>query len=160
MWFLYTVAVLFVLVAWYTSPIGREWLKTLPSMQWYYGSPFAEKVETVLFRKSDMILMSRFKVLMAGSWQVVLQLGAVDPSPFLIFVPERFHAVLLALPTIIVGLDGLFTEIQRRWTTKPLVVVAVPEATPIPSALADAMKSAEVAKDKVVVKAIAAEAKA
>ena len=150
MWFLYTIAALTLFVLWYVSPIGREWLKKQSWMQWYYTSPFAERVETVLFSKSETILYARFKMLLAAAWQGVLAVGAVDPTPFLIFVPQKYHAILLALPSIVLALDSVMGEIQRRWTTKPLPMVAVPETTPISQELAEKIERADVAKAEVV----------
>lgn len=143
---LWIIAALTVFVAWYTSPIGRAWLKTQAWMQWYYGSPFAERVETLLFSKSDSILYQRFKLFLAAAWQFVLSIGAIDPTPFLIFVPQKYHAIVLATPSAILAIDGVIGEIQRRYTTKPVTLVALPETKPLPPEVEEVVRAAETEK--------------
>lgn len=145
---LWGLVFLTVFIVWYTSPIGREWAKKQPWLQWYYKSPFAERVETTLFGKSETLLYNRFKALIAGVWSLILVIGGIDYSPFLIIIPPKYHWLIQAGPAMILALDGIFGEVLRRWTTKPLPQVALPEATPVPKGVEQAVERAEVAKDK------------
>lgn len=147
MLWLWIIAGLTVFIAWYTSPIGREWLKQQPWAQVYYRSTFAERVEIWLFRKSDAILYQRFKLFLAAAWQFVLQVGAIDPTPFLILIPQEYHTLVLAVPSLILAIDGLLGEIQRRWVTKPVALVELPETKPLPPDVAAVVAKAEVEKE-------------
>lgn len=156
---LWGFAFLTVFIAWYSSPIGREWLKSKPSMAWYYRSPFAERVEILLFNKSDTILWNRFKAIAASGWSLALVFGGVDFGPFLFLIPEQYHQFIKAAPAMIYALDGVFGEIQRRWTTKTVAQVAVPEAVPIPIKVMEKMIEADAAKKEAVAEIEVAQAK-
>lgn len=147
---LWGFAFLTIFVAWYASPLGRELLKRQSWMQRYYSSPFAERVEILLFNKSDTLLWNRFKAIAASGWSLVLLFGGVDFGPFLFLIPEQYHHIVKAAPAMIYALDGVYGEIQRRWTTKTVAQVAVPEAVPIPADVKEKMEKADAAKQEAV----------
>lgn len=117
------LTVLGVFVIWYAL-WGRPWLKSKPWMAWLYQSKVGEWVETHVFKKSETILWSRF-----------LTLAGVIPS--ILEIAEKFNvpAVQGLLPeplqggwTIAFIIIGVINEMLRNRTTRPIEIVAAPEA--------------------------------
>lgn len=136
-------ALMLIWVVW-----GRAWLK---SQSWGWSIRlFAaiEPIEIALWSKSETILWARFVQALTVLSGVLTWLGALDVTPLLLVLPEKYHAWVSVVPFAAVALLGLVTEILRRQTTKPLDIVAVPDDAPIE--LVAAIAEAEVAKDNAV----------
>lgn len=138
--FIFTALVL-LWVVW-----GRTWLK---SQSWTVGFFAAiEPIEIALWSKSETILWARFVPLLTALSGFLTWLGALDVTPFLQLIPEKYQPWVSVLPFAAVALLGIVTEILRRSTTKPLEIVAVPDAAP--PELVAVIAEAEVAKDNAV----------
>jgi hypothetical protein len=91
---------------------------------------------------------------------VLTQFGAIDLTPLMPFVPEQYagivHIIFNFLP-LIITLIGALDEKLRNATTKPVELVAVPEATAPPEVKA-AIAQADAAKQDAV--AVVAQSKA
>lgn len=149
------VALLLVYALW-----GRDWLKSKP-----WAAPFfawIEPVEIALFKKSVTILAARTVYVFGGLLTILTQLGSVDITPLMPFVPEKHQAwvqvVWNMLPLTITGL-GWMIERLRNNTTLPIEVVAVPDKVMAENQkVADAIAVADATKTEAV--AAVAEAKA
>lgn len=147
------VAVLLVYTLW-----GRDWLKKQSWAQGFFA--FVEPIEIFLYKKSETILLARSLTALGGVLTVLTQLGSIDITPIMPLVPDKYEPFVRTawnlLPMLISGL-GLIVEKLRNSTTKPLELVAVPEAALTPEvkvAIAQADETKEwavsVVKDKVI----------
>jgi hypothetical protein len=100
----------------------RPWLR---DKSWAAGF-FAriEPVEIALWKKSESILWARFLQAVGLVVPLLQFIGAVDITPYLAIVPDGYAPYLL----LFVFVAGQIGEQLRRDTTKPLDVVARPEA--------------------------------
>jgi hypothetical protein len=151
MTFLIILAIIAGLIIFYALK-GRAWLKTKPWAQGFFA--LIEPVEIVLFRKSETILFARLKMLTGLLLMILSQIGTIDLTPFMPFVPDQWEPYVRAafnLLPLIITLVGWMDENLRKTTTKPIELVAVPdkvaEANP---KIADAIATAEVAKTEAV----------
>jgi hypothetical protein len=156
---LVVLAVITGLILWYALQ-GRDWLKTKPWAQGFFA--FIEPVEIFLFRKSETILFARLKMLTGLLLMVLSQIGTIDLTPFMPFVPDQWEpyvrAVFNLLPLIITAV-GWMDESLRKSTTKPIELVAVPDKVVAETPkLAEAVAMANATKVEAV--AAVAEAKA
>ena len=151
------VAVLLLYALW-----GRDWLKAKP-----WAAPFFEWIEPLeirLFKKSVTILAGRTLTVFGGLLTLLTQLGSVDITPLMPFVPETHQAIIQfvwnMLPLTITGL-GWMIEKLRNNTTLPLEVVAVSDKViaenPKVAAAVDAAVTAKVEAVAVVKEEKAAE---
>src|SRR5262245_14844369 len=148
------VIVLLVLVLAYVLG-GRKYLKTKPWAQNFFTK--IEPVEIVLWKKSETILWARLQQ-SVGLFTYLLHLvGVVDFTPFVAFLPPKYQPWVIAAPAMAVSLNGLICEMQRRDTTKPLALVALPDNAP--PVVQQAAAAAEEAKKEAVVLATAVENK-
>jgi hypothetical protein len=135
------IAFLLVYILW-----GRDWLKKQSWAQGFFA--WVEPIEIALFKKSETILFGRLLTGLGAVLTLLTQLGSIDITPLMPFVPEKYHALVQfgwnLLPLTISGL-GLMVEKLRNSTTKPIELVAVPEAK-ITQEVADAIAVAEMAK--------------
>lgn len=155
--FLIVLAVLAASLLWYAL-VGREWLKTKPWAQGFFE--WAEPIEIALFKKSETILFARLKVVTGFILTILTQIGAINLAPFMPFVPEKYQTwVTIAVNCIpmLLSIIGVIDEWLRNRTTKPIELVAVPEATAPPEVKA-AIAQADAAKAEAV--AVVQEAKA
>jgi hypothetical protein len=149
------------LIIWYALA-GRKWLKSKTWAQGFFA--WIEPLELALYQKSETILIGR--LLSIGAFIVTFYDGlatfvrSLDLTP----VTTRIFDALSIPPDMrnlsisaFIGLIGLVISWLRKRTTKPLELVAVPEAKVTPAA-AVAIAQADVAKDQAV--AAVAEAKA
>jgi hypothetical protein len=147
------VAVLLVYVLW-----GRDWLKKQSWAQGFFA--FVEPIEIFLYKKSETILFGRLLTGLGAVLTLLTQVGSIDITPLMPFVPEKYHAfvqfVWNLLPLTISAL-GMIVEKLRNSTTKPLELVAVPEVGLTPEvkvAIAQADETKEwavsVVKDKLI----------
>jgi hypothetical protein len=137
---------------------GREWLKSKPWAQGFFAA--IEPIEILVFKKSETILFARLKMLTGLLLMILSQVGTIDLTPIMPFVPEQYlpylRAVFNLLPLIITAV-GWMDERLRNQTTKPIELVAVPETgqtAEVKVAIAQAEDAKEVAvsivKDKVI----------
>ena len=128
----------------------REWLKAKP-----WAAPFfawIEPIEIALYQKSEVILFARLKVLGGLLLAMLTNIGTIDLTPLMPFVPEKWqpyvHAVFNLMPLILSAV-GWFDEQLRKKTTKPIELVAVPAASVTPE-VAVAIAQADEAKEQAV----------
>src|SRR5688572_31914363 len=77
---------------------GRKWLK---AKTWPWSKRFfelTEPIEIALWQKSETILWSRFLQLMGAVAAALTWFGALDVTPFVALVPEKYQPWLLAAP--------------------------------------------------------------
>lgn len=107
---------------------GREWLKKQTWAEGYFN--WVEPIEIALFKKSETILFARALSVLGAVLTFLTQLGQIDITPLMPFVPEKYHGLVQfawnLLPLTITGL-GMIVERLRNKTTLPLEIVAVPE---------------------------------
>lgn len=136
---------------------GREWLKSKAWAQGFFA--FVEPIEIALFKKSETILFARLKIAAGLLLTLLTQLGTIDLTPLMPFVPDQYEGIVRTafnmLPLVITAI-GWMDESLRNKTTKPLELVAIPEAKITPE-LAETIAVADDAKAMAV--AAVAEAK-
>lgn len=117
------VAVILVYALW-----GRDWLKAKP-----WAAPFfewIEPIEVALFKKSQTILVARTLSVLGPVLTLLTQLGTVDITPLMPFVPEKHQGLVQfvwnLLPLTITGL-GMIVEKLRNNTTVPIEIAALPD---------------------------------
>lgn len=156
-WGLWGVAALIIFVA-----VWVVWLRAwLYCKEWAWTKKFfraIEPIEITLWKKSETILWGRFQQLLGLLLAVLAWIGAIDLSPFLTFIPEKWRPVVAAIPAIALAVNGLLTELMRWATTKPVEVVAVPEFKPVPPEVRAVVEQADEVKREAV--AVVKEAKA
>jgi hypothetical protein len=134
-----------------SSPLlGREWLKTKTWAQPFFA--WVEPIEILLFKKSETILFARLKVFGGVALTYLVQASQIDWTPILPFIPEKYHffvnAAISSLP-LLLSLLGVADEKQRYTATKPIELVAVPEAK-ITAEVAETIAVADMAKAEAV----------
>ena len=142
LWFL-AYFILF-LIAWVVRL--REWLRCKP---WPWSQKlFAaiEPIEIALWNKSETILWARFKVLFAVLYSLLQMIGTFDMTVVLPFIPEKHRWWITALPPLALAADGVIQEALRRYTTKPVALVEVPDYTPVPAAVREAVAMSDSTK--------------
>ena len=148
---------LIALVLWYAIA-GRAWLKSKPWALGFFAA--VEPIEIALYKKSETILWARLKMVVGALLTVLTTLGAIDVTPIMPLVPEKYqatvHAVVNMLP-LLITLVGMADEKLRNETTKPLELVAVPDQAIAPQ-VARAIAKADMAKIDAVVAVVEAKA--
>ena len=151
------LAIAAAVLLWYALA-GREWLKSKPWAQGFFD--FVEPIEITLFKKSETILFARLKIITGLVLTLLTQIGTINLAPLIPFVPEKYQTWVNigvnALP-LVLSLVGMIDEWLRNRTTKPIELVAVPEATAPPEVKA-AIAQADAAKQEAV--AVVQESKA
>lgn len=103
---------------------GRDLVKAQP---WFVR--WVEPVEIALWRKSETLLKARFLMATGAVLSFLTQIGSLNLSPLLLFLPEEYrdtaNAVLAIVPLLISAI-GALDEYQRRNTSQPLPVVEIP----------------------------------
>lgn len=139
---LIALAIITVALALYVVWV-RPWMKTTT-----WGKAFLDKIEPMerrLWWNSETILWSRFKVF-AGT--LLTALVGIDWNSVTPLIPEKYRGIIMALPTILLAIDGLIGEKLRKETTKPLEIVAM--RTDAPAEVKAAAAIAEVQTAQVV----------
>jgi len=137
---------------------GRDWLK---ARNWRLTNAFfawIEPLEIKLWKNSKTIFVARLKMLTGLLLTLGTQLGAVDITPLMPFVPDAWEPAVRVLwnllPLVLTAL-GWMDEYLRKETTKPLEEIALPENKPpeveaavakVAEAQAEAKVAIEVAK--------------
>lgn len=115
-----------LLIVWVT--FIRPWMRDKPWAKGFFEA--IEPIELHLWRKSETLLFARFKIVTGLLLTLLTQLGAIDITPLMPFVPDAWEGVVRiawnALP-LVITLVGWADEALRKDTTKPLEAVAVPE---------------------------------
>lgn len=141
------LTLLVALIALYVTWL-RPWLQTKSWAAGFFAA--VEPVEIFLFKKSETILWSRLKMFAGVALMALAQLGTIDLTPLMPFVPdayEPFVKIVFNLLPLLVTLDGTLGEKLRRGTSKPLEIVALPDATVAASpALQEVVAKAEEVK--------------
>lgn len=155
------LALITTLLLWYALQ-GRDWLKSKP---WPWAQSFfawVEPIEIVLFKKSQTILFARLKMATGLLLTYLTQVGDIDLSPWMPFVPEKYqpyvNAAVNSIPLVLV-LVGWADERLRKTTTKPIELVAVPDKVVAENpVVADAVRIADAVKIEAVATVEAAKA--
>ncbi len=138
------VALLTALLLWYAIT-GREWLKSKPWAAGFFA--WVEPIEILLFKKSETLLVARLKMLSGLVLTLLTQIGTIDITPLMPFVPEKYKSLaqigfnLLPLSLTVLG---WIDEKLRYMTTAPVAIVATP--TTAPPEVKAAIAQAEAAK--------------
>lgn len=146
---LIVAAVLVAILLWYALS-GREWLRMKPWAQGFFA--FVEPIEIVLFKKSTTILFARMKVLTGVLLTMLTQLGSIDLTPLMPYVPDKYEPyvrVAFNLLPMLITVMGMADEKLRYETTKPIELVAVAEKD-MPPEVTDALIAADAAKSDAV----------
>lgn len=132
---------------------GRAWLKKQPWAQGFFA--WIEPYEIMLFKKSETILKARTQMAIGVLLTVLTQLGTIDLSPLMPFVPDKYEGLLRVtfnlLPLVLTAL-GWMDEKLRNTTTKPIETVALPDKDVTP-AVAAAVANVKAATAEAVVTA-------
>lgn len=148
------VLALIVALGFIYALVLRPWLKKQAWAQRFFA--WIDPLEAALFKKSETILFGR--LLWVGGLFVTFYDGAatfihsldITPLTTRIFdwlqVPPDMRNLSISA---FVGILGLLINRLRKTTTKPLELVAVPEAKVTPAAAA-AIAQADAAKDQAV----------
>jgi hypothetical protein len=146
----WSIAIVAALLALYAVK-GRAWLKAKP-----WAKPFfdwIEPIEILLWKKSETILFARLKMVSGILLTLLTQLGTIDLTPLMPIVPEKYQAVVQVAVQMLpftLTIVGWMDERLRNCTTKPLELVEVPEAKPVPPEVAAAVAQAEAVKEVAV----------
>ena len=148
------VLALLVALAFIYALVLRPWLKKQPWAQGFFAN--VDTLESALFKKSETILVGR--LLWIGGLFVTFYDGlavfvhSLDITP----LTTRIFDWLQIPPdmrnlsaTAAIGIIGLIINKLRKATTKPLDVVALPQAQVTPAA-AQAIAKADVANQQAV----------
>jgi len=118
-----------LILTWYAL-WGRAWLKSKSWAQPFFD--WIEPIELVLFKKSETILFARLKILTGLLLAVLTNLGTIDLTPIMPFVPEKYQGwlhIAFNLAPLMLSVVGWMDEQLRKRTTLPIEVVAVPDKT-------------------------------
>lgn len=151
--FISALVIIICLLAAYAL-VGRPWLKEQSWAQGFFT--WVDPFESALFKKSETILMGR--LLWVGGLFVSLYDGlatfvhSLDITPLTTRIMDWLHVPQdlrgLTISSFIMAL-GLMINNLRAKITKPLELVAVPDAQITPAA-AQAIAQADAAKEKAV----------
>jgi hypothetical protein len=148
------VLALIVALAFLYALVIRPWLKKQSWADGFFAA--IEPFEIALFKKSETILVGR--LLWVGGLIVTFYDGialfvhSLDITPVTTRIFDWLHIppdMRNLTATAFIGIIGLLINRLRKTTTKPIELVAVPEAKVTPAA-AQAMAKAETAKDQAV----------
>lgn len=153
---LLTLTIVTAVLLWYAL-VGRGWLKSKPWSAGFFR--IVEPIEIALYKKSETILFARLLSVLGGALTILTQLGEINLSPIIPFVPEKYQSLVTllvnCLPLLITAM-GAIVEWLRKRTTAPLELVAVP--TTAPPDVKAAIAESEAAKADAVAVATAAKA--
>lgn len=151
----WVIAVLLAMASFYII-VGRPWLKRQAWAAPFFD--FIEPLEIRLWQKSETLLAARLLSWGAGMVAIydavsvfAAPLIGLDWTPvtaqLLIHIQPEMRPIVV---TSAFSLLGALIEWLRRCTTKPLELVAVPEAQPLPGPVQEAVFRAEALKDVAV----------
>lgn len=137
-------ALITAVLLWYAVQ-GREWLKSKPWAAGFFA--WVEPIEILLFRKSETILVARLKMLAGVLLTCLTQIGTIDLTPIMPFVPDKYKGpaqIAFNLLPMLLTVLGWIDEKLRNMTTAPVEVVAAPINAP--PAVKAAIAQANIAK--------------
>jgi hypothetical protein len=105
----------------------RPWLRTKSWAEGFFHR--IEKFEILFYKKSESILWARFLQAVGLLVPLLQFIGAIDITPYMAIIPEGWGPYCL----LAVFIAGQIGERLRKDTTKPLGVVALPEAAITPA---------------------------
>lgn len=155
--FLIILSVFAAVLLWYAIH-GRDWLKTKPWAQGFFA--IVEPIEIFAFKKSQTILFARMKIVTGLILTILTQLGEINLSPIMPFVPSKYQTyVNIGVNSIplIISVVGMIDEWLRNKTTRPLELVAIADKDVTPAVAAVIAKADEV---KAVAPVVVAQAQA
>jgi len=146
----YAVAALAILLVVYALWL-RSWLQAQP-----WAAPFfawVGPIERALFKKSKTILFARLKIIVGVGLTVLTQMGTLDLTPMMPFIPEQYHGVAQVafnLLPLLISVMGMADERLRNATTQPIELVALPDDKELPMQVRIAVAEAAMAKETAV----------
>lgn len=144
--------VVFIIV-WVTY--GRDWVATTQRGARFLA--WIEPFEIALYKKSNTILWARFKMLTGALLTLMTQMGEIDITPLLPLLSEKWRGPVQVgfnfLP-LTITLMGMIDEQQRNNTTKPVEIVALPNAVLAEPEVAQAVAHVEIAQANAKVVAV------
>lgn len=145
------LTVLTVIVALYVT-IARPLMRKTEWFKPFFANPVTEWIELTFFRKSETLMWARYNMALGTVVTTLQSFGAIDITPLitvLTFVlPENYRWIAQAIAAgwpMVFSVLGVIGELQRRDTTKPLDLVAVPESVKADPAMAAAEQQRETA---------------
>lgn len=153
------LAVITGLLLWYALH-GRAWLK---SKSWAGGFfAWVEPIEILVFKKSETILFARLKILTGLLLMILSQVGTIDLTPIMPFVPDKYEAYVRVafnlLPLTITAI-GWMDEQLRKSVSKPIELVALPDKIVAENPkVAEAVAMADATKTEAVAAVVEAKA--
>lgn len=144
--FIVLLVLVVLAIVWYAA-VGREWLKGKPWTAGFFAA--IEPLEIALYKKSETILFARLKILTGLVLSALTMLGGIDLTMITPFVPEQhqgFVNLAVNLLPLAISLVGMLDERLRNTTTKPLELVAIPEAAPVSPEVEAAVMAADATK--------------
>lgn len=150
---LITIAVISILVALFVVVV-RPWLRDKPWAQGFMRA--IEPFEIFGYGKSESLLWGRFLTGLGALLTALIQIGSIDLSPIKPLLPDGWQWIPDVAP-LAVSVLGIIQELNRRDTTKPLAVVAMPIDAP-PEVKAVVAEAAAVNKEAAAVVTQAAKA--
>lgn len=127
---------------------GREWLKRQPWAQGFFA--WIEPFEITLFKKSGTLLLARLKMATGGLLTLLTQLGTIDITPLMPLIDDKWEGLVklaFNMLPLLITLVGWVDQNQRYTNTKPVELVALPDA--VAANMPDVVE-AETAKVKAV----------
>lgn len=137
-------AVTFLIAMLTAYALARPWLRDRPWLKWFFD--WIEPIEISLWKKSETLLFARTKMLAGILFTALTQLGEVDITPLMPFIPDEYERVVRFAWNLIplsLTILGWIDQQQRYDTTKPVEIVALPEEKTV--AEAEAVKKVEAA---------------
>lgn len=123
--FVWFTAFFFTFLALWVTVI-RPWARRQTMFAGFFA--LIEPIELALWSKSESILWARALALFGGIYELLIQISAIDITPFIGFLPEEYRGyvsfAIQVLP-LVVSAVGFVQEKLRRDVTKPIQAVAV-----------------------------------
>ncbi|WP_375764243.1 hypothetical protein ACE10X_13250 [Bradyrhizobium sp. Pha-3] len=148
------ILALIIAIGFLYALVLRPWLKKQAWAQTFFA--WIDPIELALYKKSETILFGRLVWVGSGIVWGYDSLAQFVPSLDLTPITTRLFDWLAVPPdmrslsvTAFIGILGLLINKLRKTVTKPLELVAVPDAK-LPPAVAQAVAQAEVAKEAAV----------
>jgi hypothetical protein len=132
----------------------RPWLRTKPSMAWFFRLKVVEWIELNIYKKSETLALSRWLAALGG---LLTGLTQIDPAMLTMVtqvsaavLPEWAQRFATALP-LLITVAGFLGEFLRRDTGKPVELIGIPADAPSEVKAAVREVDAAVAQAKAVV---------
>lgn len=142
---LLTISIIVLVLVIYAVFIRKRLRKSEnPWVKWWFA--LIEPIERRLYLKSESILMARLLMFVGALSTFLTQIGSIDITPLMPLVPDEWEPTLKVvwnmLPMVVTML-GWMQEQLRKDTTKPIEVVALPEAAKADPVVAEVVAKVE-----------------